>query len=57
MAADVGDAEREKDRSVRLAFEQEAKALFNQALCVCFAACEELDIAAAAATQWKFGGA
>jgi hypothetical protein len=29
----------------QLAFEQEAKTLFNQALCICFAACEALDIA------------
>ena len=34
-----------RDRSVRLAFEQEAEALFDQALCICFAAGEVLDIA------------
>ena len=42
--ADVGDLEGTEDRSVRLAFKQEAKALFDQALCICFAACEALDI-------------
>jgi hypothetical protein len=36
MTTDVGDVERAKDRSVRLAFEQEAEALFDQALCICF---------------------
>jgi hypothetical protein len=45
IAADVGDAERPEDRSVGLAFEQKAEALFNQALCICFAASEVLDIA------------
>jgi len=34
-----------EDRSVRLAFEQEAEALFDQALYICFAAGEALDIA------------
>ena len=45
IVADVGDPEGAEDRSVRLAFEQEAKALFDEALCICFAACEALDIA------------
>jgi hypothetical protein len=45
IVADVGDLEGAEDRSVRLAFEQEAKALFDEALCICFAACEALDIA------------
>src|SRR5262245_47378786 len=44
IVADVGDPEGAENRSVRLAFEQEAKALFDQALCICFAACEALDI-------------
>jgi hypothetical protein len=45
IVADVGDLEGAEDRSVRLAFEQESKALFDQALRICFAACEALDIA------------
>jgi hypothetical protein len=45
IAADVGDAERAKDRSVRLALEQKAEALFDQALRICFATDEVLDIA------------
>jgi hypothetical protein len=45
ILADVGDLEGAEDRSVRLAFEQEAKALFDEALCICFAACEARDIA------------
>ena len=38
IVADVGDLEGAEDRSVRLAFKQEAKALFDQALCICFTA-------------------
>jgi len=45
IVADVGDLEGTEDRSVRLAFEQETKALFDEAFCICFAACEALDIA------------
>jgi hypothetical protein len=57
IVADVGDLEGAEDRSVRLAFNQEAKALFDQALCICFAACEAPDIARPAVTLWRVGRA
>jgi hypothetical protein len=45
IAADVGDAERAEDRSVRLAFEQKAETLFYQVLCIYLVAREAFDIA------------
>jgi hypothetical protein len=44
IVADVVDLEGAEDQSVRLAFEQKAKALFDQALCTCFAASKAVDI-------------
>jgi hypothetical protein len=44
IAADVGDAERAQDSSVRFAFEEEAEAFFEEALGIRFVGGEALDI-------------